>query len=233
MVPFPIPLFPQSSDSYLGIYIGLGALAFNYTFPILIVEPPYNWSATSSGLIAVGSAVGYFIAIPFTTASDRLAAWSTKRNGMIREAEMRLPVLLIPMLIAPAGLVVYGFTAQRDLHWFGYFAGVAMCNFGAYFYFTYTLAYDVDSYNSNMSEMLIAMNIGKQAISFGMSIKLLDWILDIGYAKMIAGVFGGILLANNLALLMFMFWGKRIRIFTSKTKLAGLHRRTQTVGQTM
>ena len=24
--------------------IGLGALTFNYTFPLKIVEPPYNWS---------------------------------------------------------------------------------------------------------------------------------------------------------------------------------------------
>ena len=31
-----------------GLYIGLGALAFNYTFPIKIVEPPYNWSEVSS-----------------------------------------------------------------------------------------------------------------------------------------------------------------------------------------
>lgn len=27
-----------------GIYIGLGAFAFNYTFPIKITGPPYNWS---------------------------------------------------------------------------------------------------------------------------------------------------------------------------------------------
>lgn len=27
-----------------GIYIGLGAFAFNYTFPIKITSPPYNWS---------------------------------------------------------------------------------------------------------------------------------------------------------------------------------------------
>lgn len=30
-----------------GIYIGLGALAFNFTFPIKIVAPPYNWSQVS------------------------------------------------------------------------------------------------------------------------------------------------------------------------------------------
>ena len=151
---------------------------------------------------------------------------------MIREAEMRLGVLLPGMLIAPAGLIVYGMTAEKDLHWFGYMAGVAMVNWGAYFYFTFTLAYAVDSYTVNLSEMLIAMNLGKQAISFGMGIYLLDWILEIGYAKVIAGIFTGVLLANNLSLLIFMFFGKKIRIAISKSWLARLHKRTVTVGET-
>ena len=130
---------------------------------------------------------------------------------------MRLGVLLPAMFIAPAGLLVYGFTAQNNLHWIGYFFGVAMCNWGSYFYFTTTLAYAVDSYNSDMSEMLIAMNLGKQAISFGMGSYLLDWILSRGFAIVIAGIFGGVLLANNLAALIFMFWGKRIRVATSRS----------------
>jgi len=33
-----------------GLYIGLGALAFNYTFPIKITAPPYNWSEVSQKL---------------------------------------------------------------------------------------------------------------------------------------------------------------------------------------
>ncbi|OQD77089.1 hypothetical protein PENDEC_c003G04315 [Penicillium decumbens] len=185
-----------------GLYIGLGALAFNYTFPLKITEPPYNWSETNSGLIAVASFIGYLAALPFTSISDRLAAYRTKRNNGIREAEMRLPALFPALLLAPAGLVVYGFTAQRNLHWIGYFAGVAMDQFGSYFYFTFTLAYAVDSYYANTSEMLIAMNLGKQAISFGMGSYLLDWILTRGYAVVIAGIFGGVLLANNLAVVV-------------------------------
>jgi len=215
-----------------GIYIGLGALAFNYTFPIKIVAPPYNWSQTNSGLIAVGNAAGYLLAIPFVTTSDRLAAYLTRKNNGIREAEMRLGVLIPGLLVAPAGLIVYGLTAQRNLHWFGYFAGVAMCNWGAYFYFTFTLAYAVDSYNANISEMLIAMNLGKQAISFGMGINLLEWILADGYAVIIAGVFCGVLLANNLFLVVFMLFGKKIRIAMSKSWLAKLHKRTMLVGET-
>lgn len=147
---------------------------------------------------------------------------------MIREAEMRLGVLLIPLLIGPASLVLYGYAAQEQLHWISYFVAVAMNAWGSYFFFTFTLAYAVDSYTANMSEMLIAMNLGKQAISFAMGIYLLDWILEIGYVKMIAGIFCGILLLNNLAVIPFMIWGKKIRVATSKTWLARVHRETAT-----
>jgi hypothetical protein len=141
---------------------------------------------------------------------------------------MRLGVLLLPMLISPAGLIVFGLTAQKNLHWFGYFAGVAMDQFGSYFYFTFTLAYAVDSYYVNTSEMLIAMNLGKQAISFGMSLYLLDWVMQRGYAVVIAGIFCGVLLANNIAVVIFMLFGKRIRRYTFNSWLGRLHSQSAT-----
>ncbi|KZV82050.1 putative MFS transporter [Exidia glandulosa HHB12029] len=209
-----------------GIYIGLGALTFNFTFPLLITAPPYNWSQTNSGLIAVATIIGYGLAIPFTSTSDRLAAYLTRRNNGVREAEMRLGVLLPVMLLAPAGLILYGFAAEKQLPWIAYFVGVALNQFCSYFYFTFTVSYAVDSYYANTSEMLIAMNLGKQAISFAMGIKLLDWILQHGYAVMISGAFCALVLANNLAVLIFLFFGKRIRIATSKGWLARLHKNT-------
>ncbi|KAI0843624.1 MFS general substrate transporter [Hypoxylon sp. FL0890] len=221
-------LVPQSLwvITTFGINIGLSALAFSYTFPILIVSPPYNWPVTSSGLFSIAAVVGYGLAIPFTSSSDRLAAFFTKRNGGIREAEMRLGVMLPAMLIGPAGIVLYGLTAERGLHWICFFVGGAMDYWGAYFFFSFTLAYAVDAYHANTSEMLIAMNLGKQAISFGFGLKVLTWVLESGYGKVMSGIFGGVLLANNLVLLIFMIWGKRIRSFMSRTWLARLHFRS-------
>jgi hypothetical protein len=96
-------------------------------------------------LIALGNIIGYGLAVPLTWTSDRLAAYLTKKNNYIREAEMRLGVLIPAAIIAPCGLIVYGLTAQHNLHWIGYFAGVAMCDWGSYFFFTFTLAYAIDS----------------------------------------------------------------------------------------
>ncbi|KAK5724416.1 hypothetical protein LTR15_004461 [Elasticomyces elasticus] len=208
------------------IYIGIAALAVNYTFPSIIAAPPYNWPATGGGLIAIAYFIGYGLALPFSNSSDRLAARLTVRNNGIREAGMRLGVMLPAMLIGPAGLVVYGMTAQLHLHWVGYFAAVAMIDWSALFYFTFTLAYAVDSYYANVSEMLIAMNIAKNAISFGMGYSLLTWILESGYKNVIAGAFTGVLLANNLFLLLFMWKGKSIRVAIAQSWLARLHRKT-------
>ncbi|KAK6955665.1 hypothetical protein Daesc_003308 [Daldinia eschscholtzii] len=206
--------------------IGLSALSFSYTFPILITSPPYNWTVTNTGLFALAAVVGYGLAVPFTSSSDRLAAFFTKRNNGIREAEMRLGVMVIPMIVGPAGIVLYGLTAERGLHWICFFIGGAMNYWAAYFYFSFTLAYAVDSYYANTSEMLIAMNIGKQIISFGFGLKVLTWVLESGYGVVMSGIFAGVLLANNLVLLIFIVWGKRIRIFLSQTWLARFHFRS-------
>ena len=55
---------------------------------------------------------------------------------------------------------------------------------------------------------------------------LLEWVVESGYAVIIAGVVCGVLLANNLALFIFMFFGKRIRVFYASTWLSRMHRRT-------
>ncbi|KAL2865880.1 major facilitator superfamily domain-containing protein [Aspergillus lucknowensis] len=205
-----------------GIYIGLGALTFNYTFPLLITEAPYNWTATNSGLIALATVIGFGLALPFTPTSDRIAARLTRKNNHIREAEMRLPAIVPGAIISPLGLIVYGLTAERTLHWTGYFAGVAMTQFGSYFFFTFTLAYAVDSYFGETAEMLIAMNLGKQAISFGMGSYLLEWIQTRGYAVVIAGVFCAVAVVNNLMVVVFWVWGKNIRRYTAGSWLGRL-----------
>ncbi len=127
--------------------------------------------------------------------------------------------------------MVYGFAADRDLHWIAYFLGCALLAWTQYFYFSFTIAYAVDSYFANTSEMLIAINIGKQAISFGFGDAVLTWVEESGYAVVISGIFTGALVINNLMVIVFMIWGKCIRRFMSTSWLARLHH--QANGQVM
>lgn len=181
---------------------------------------------SSSGLGSIGPFVGYLIALPFTSVSDRLAARLTVKNDGIREAEMRLGAMLPGMIIGPIGILVYGLTAEFNLHWIGYYFGTALTSFGGYFFFCFTLAYAVDSYYADTSEMLIAMNIGKQVVSFGLGFGVLDWVMQRGYAVVISGIFCAVLLANNLVLIVFMLWGKNIRRYVAGSWLARFHGKT-------
>ena len=61
-------------------------------------------------------------------------------------------------------------------------------------------AYAMDSYNANVAEMLVITNLGKQAISFGMGFGLLDWVLQHGYATIVAGAFTAVLCVDTLIL---------------------------------
>lgn len=68
-----------------GIYIGCAALAFNYTFPGIIIEAPYSWNPINSGLIAIAFIIGYGLALPFSSSSDRLAARLTVKNQALEK----------------------------------------------------------------------------------------------------------------------------------------------------
>lgn len=74
--------------------------------------------------------------------------------------------------------------------------------------------------------MLVIMNLGKQAISFGMGFGVLDWVMQSGYNVIIAGVFTAVLCVDTFAALGFYFFGKRIRKATSVGRLARMHQRS-------
>ena len=206
-----------------GVFIGLGGLTFNYTFPIVIVSPPYNWSAINSGLVAIPLIVGFLLAFIFTPISDRLSAWSTRRNNGIRESEMRLPILFIPCFLGPIGMIIYGLALEYQLSWVALVFPVAIVNFASYFYFTNALAYMVDSYSSNIAEMLMIFNVGRGVVSFALGFGLLKWIEQDGYAKVISGALSVTLFLVCAVAFLFYFIGKRVRIFTSKGFLARMH----------
>lgn len=65
----------------------------------------------------------------------------------------------------------------------------------------------------------------------GVGLEVLNWILENGYAKIIAGAFTAVLICNNLVVIVFMLFGKRIRSFTAGTWLARMHAATAIKGE--
>ncbi|KAI1049651.1 hypothetical protein LB505_011695, partial [Fusarium chuoi] len=211
--------------STYGMIIGLAGLAFTSTFPNIVAAPPYSWPIENTGLVAISAFIGYLAAAgPFSTVPDRVSAWLARKNNNIHEAEYRLWCLVVVFFVSPAALILYGYSAEKQLHWIGLVFAVGLFQFGAFFYLTYTLAYAMDSYESKMPEMLIAMNIGKQSISFAFGYKVIDWVQANGYINVFAGIFCGVLTINNLFVFIFLIFGKWFRRWLSTTALSKMHR---------
>jgi hypothetical protein len=88
----------------------------------------YGFSAWQTGLCffsaIIGSLIGIFVGGHM---SDKVADFFTKRNGGIREPEMRLPAIAISLITAPLALLLYGAGIQYRLHWICPTIGLGLC----------------------------------------------------------------------------------------------------------
>jgi len=83
-----------------------------------LAAPPYNFSPGNVGFanfaLAVGAVLGLIVAGPL---SDWVAMRATKKNGGIREPEMRLPALIPFIVLGALGLIITGVGFQKGWPW--------------------------------------------------------------------------------------------------------------------
>lgn len=81
-------------------------------------EATYGFASWQSGLCFISGMIGTLLGIfGGGWVSDQVADFLTKRNGGIREPEMRLPAMTIGLIASPLGLVLYGVGIQNELPW--------------------------------------------------------------------------------------------------------------------
>lgn len=79
-------------------------------------EEVYRWQPWQVGLCFGGAIIGSLLGLPAGgKLGDMCADYLTKRNGGIREPEMRLPTIMISAITAPLALVLYGVGIQHEL----------------------------------------------------------------------------------------------------------------------
>ena len=101
---------------YMATIYGYLYLMFT-TYP-RVFQVQYGFSNGSVGLTYLGSGIGAFFGLVLCGAvSDRLVVALTKRNGGTAIPEYRLPSMFLGALIVPIGLFLYGWTADKKVHW--------------------------------------------------------------------------------------------------------------------
>lgn len=90
----------------------------------------YGFQSWQSGLCFISGLIGSFLGL-FAGGhfSDWVANILTKRNGGIREPEMRLPAVTIGLVISPLALILYGVGIDKQLHWIVPTLGLGFCKF--------------------------------------------------------------------------------------------------------
>ncbi|KAJ5368869.1 MFS transporter [Penicillium cataractarum] len=164
-VPWKLHLYPIVH--YAAFVVSWSASCFltvNLTQSQALTAPPYNWSS---------QAVGF-------TNFALLAA--TKKNGGVREPEMRLPTMIPYVLIAILGnfMIAYGYEHQWDWRVIvivGYTcAGIQVAALP-----TIASTYVVDSYKPAVGSILVAITVNKNLWGYGFSKFITPWTESAGY----------------------------------------------------
>lgn len=193
-------------------------LFFNLTESPVLAAPPYLFTPDKVGYtnfaFAVGALFGLATAGPF---SDWIAARAAKKNGGVREAEMRLPALIPYMLVTMLSAILGGLGYQRQWAWghivvWGYgFAGLSVTTVP-----TIAIAYAVDCYKPISGEIMVVATVCKNFIGFSYSY----WVFDIahtskdGWIAPAMIIFACVVGPAVLAVPLYFGMGKRLRYWT-------------------
>lgn len=107
--------------------------------------PQYGFDAQDLGLIFLSPFIGSLIGTWLCgSMSDSIANYFTRRNGGIREPEMRLPILAIGTFLTFFGALMAGLTYHYKTHWAGPIIGFGVLTAGAQVGVSLSMSYALD-----------------------------------------------------------------------------------------
>ncbi|KAK3328904.1 major facilitator superfamily domain-containing protein [Apodospora peruviana] len=174
-------------------------------------EQTYHFESWQVGLCFVGAILGSLLGIPAGGQfGDMVADWFTKRNGGIRDPEMRLPAMIPCLIATPLALILYGVGIEHKLHWICPTIGLSLLNFATVQGTNICLVYVIDAYRPVAGEITLAVMGFKSLFGFLLSFYTNTWVVQSGYQNAY-GVMAAISAVIILMWVPLYVWGKKIR----------------------
>jgi MFS family permease len=183
--------------------------------PSLFSQTPYRFTSADLGIFTLSSFIGIVVAWPIAGPLTDILSRSLRRRNNVHKPEHRLPALMIPFLICPVGLIVFGYTVARHAHYVQPAVGAAFTAAGLTLVPSVMLSYVVDSYPRTSGEALVLVNASKNVVAFGLARGAYSWMAMEGVDKMFYE-FAGIEWAVLLLALPLYFAGPWLRARTHK-----------------
>lgn len=199
---------------YAGFSYGSYLIWFNVlngTASIILSGKPYNFSSGIVGLSYISCLLGVVAAAVYTGyISDWMVLKLARRNKGIYEPEQRLWGFLLPTIVLPASLLLWGVGAAHEIHWFGLMVamlGTAFCNTCG---ITLSVTYLVDCYRDISGDGMTSAIIIRNTMSFAVGYGITPWLQNLGYQNcFISAAFVGLAISS---VFFIMVWkGKYFR----------------------
>ncbi|RAL13903.1 MFS general substrate transporter [Aspergillus homomorphus CBS 101889] len=199
----------------IGVSVGWNIvvqLTASHTF----TSSPYNWPAGDIGLLSLAGFIGSLLAFYVGgRLIDQISTRYTRRRGGERQPEYRLPALIVPGLVGPVGILIFGLCIAHRTHWMGVAVGYAMQAFGVAAISNVAVTYALDCYHRIAGEALVIIFVIRNTIGMLLSLYASDWIARQGVA-VVFGEMTAIEAASLLLAVPLFFFGMRLRAVTRR-----------------
>lgn len=215
---FAIVAFPAVLWTTLVFAVTIGALVSVTSNVAIAFAATYQFGSGITGSCFVSAILGSIIGVLGGSYADKWSSRLTRKNGGIREPEMRLWPIMPALITTPLALVLYGVGIQHQLHWICPTIGLGLLNFSIVWASSVSMTYMIDCLKPLAEESITAVLAYKAAFGFLLSFYTNQWIAESGYQNMF-GAFAGISSFCLVLVFVFIFYGKPIRKHALEWKL--------------
>lgn len=142
---------------YLAVVYGYLYLMFSSVTSVF--REQYGISGNLSGLIYLGLGLGNLIGMVMTSVTTDRAIQKLKSTGQEIKPEVRMQLAPIGGLFLPAGLFIYGWTAQYRVHWIVPIIGMAVMGVGNMIALLSVMLYLIDCFDDFSASALAANTV--------------------------------------------------------------------------
>ncbi|KAH8195192.1 hypothetical protein TruAng_010635 [Truncatella angustata] len=157
-----------------------GIVSFN-TISEILTEDPYNFSTTATGLVFFAALIGSIIGWATGVLSDQVVIFLARRNGGVKEPEMRLWMLIPCCVYAALGYMLYGWGAETGIPWIGIAIGICAMIAHQVGACAIATAYAMECFPGISGELVVVLAMCSSMVNFALSYSVQPFVEATGF----------------------------------------------------